>query len=147
MGCPRLLSRIVREIINVVLQEFILFLINRTKEDEKYRHDHETEFVNNFKKHIKTLILNYLATKHGQEEIRCVALELDRINKTLEAEQAESQKNDKNKEKGKTKYDNKPQLASGILSASGYQIEEKEAIRKIFGRFDSDNSNSIDRYK
>eukprot|EP01041_Mallomonas_annulata_P005712 gene5712-11530_t len=102
-----------------------------SKEDERYRQEHEKEFVGNYKRHMKTLIFEYLSTKHGQIEIQCVGVEIEKANKILrDAEEAEHKKN-------------KSFMPTSVVAAPG--MNEKAAIEKIFNKFDSDGSKSIDR--
>jgi hypothetical protein len=106
-------------------------IINRSKDDERYRQDHEKEFVGNYVTHIKNIIFGYLNTKYGKEEIKCVYLEIEKINNEIEL--AEKLANNKSSSKNEK---------SRIIEM---KEKEKDGIRRIFNQFDSDGSKSIDR--
>lgn len=85
------------------------------------RQEHEKKFIGTMKQQVRLLIFNYLKTTHGQEEIECVIVQLEELNK---------------------RRDN--QTKSKDTNYSSSEMTEKSLVYEVFRKFDADGSNSID---
>jgi hypothetical protein len=91
-------------------------------EDELIRQEHEQKFVTTFVQRMRELIAAYLETKNGVIEINNVILEIDKIN--IE--------NSRHKD------------PKAIVVHP--EMKKRENIYEVFRKFDTDGSDTIDRY-
>lgn len=124
--------------------------VDTDKQDDLLRHESEAEHMKFFHDKTRRVMFDYLLTPEGQEEIRLVAIEIDRVDAQYKRKQKLAQEKAAANaaaaiKDGKLTLEDVAEMAQ--FDPDAQEKERKKTVYEVFRKYDVDGSDSIDVFE